>query len=339
MRYYDISLIQPSSGRVLTLSPKGGFALGGTTGSTFSSLTANGANNPAALDVEIDMPIYPWHTPQGGSYIRVWGIPIQALSQSWNLSGYNFSLNGGMSKGLPLANPAQAGLLASGTIFQGFGNWEGTDQTIDLIVNPGGTDNNQNIIWNWKKGTQISAALAQTFAQAFPQYKAVINVGNIVLPGDDVAIYQSLSTFAQHVNDITVRYGTPTYGQHYPGVCITITGNTINAFDATVPTKVTQLNFQDFVGQPTWIEALTINFKTVLRADLQVGSFIKFPPEVISPYVLTTDAAAFPNSPARNRSIFQGLFFLTEVHHFARFRQADAQSWVTAFRASPALGG
>jgi hypothetical protein len=41
-------------------------------------------------------------------------------------------------------------------------------------------------------------------------------------------------------------------------------------------------------------------------------------------------------SPARSKTVFQGAFKITSVHHFANFRQADADSWTTAFVATPA---
>jgi hypothetical protein len=41
---------------------------------------------------------------------------------------------GGMSKGLPLANAVQSGLLMDGTIQQAWGNWQGTEQNINFVA-------------------------------------------------------------------------------------------------------------------------------------------------------------------------------------------------------------
>jgi hypothetical protein len=38
-----------------------------------------------------------------------------------------------VKKGLPLANPAQAGVILEDTIFQGYGNWIGVEQYLDLV--------------------------------------------------------------------------------------------------------------------------------------------------------------------------------------------------------------
>lgn len=340
MRFYNLTLSDPNTGRVWQVQRNGGFGLSSsTTGSTFSSLH-NGINNPGALNVTFDFPVYPFHQPQGKANIEVWGVPLLALGQAANLNGANFSLAAGMTKGLPLAKPAQAGLILTGAVFQAYGLWQGTQQqSLNLIAYPGGTSENQDIMWSWPKGTQLSAAVAQCFAQAFPQYRPKVQIGNIVAPGDDMAHYTSLTRLANHVFNMSAKYGTPTYGEQYSGVAIIIRGNAIYAYDSTVATPqapVTQLAFEDLIGQPTWLQPFTISFKTVLRADLQVGSLVKFPPAAISPYVLLTSDAVVPGGvPARSKSIFQGSFMISEVHHFAAFRQADADSWATAFLAIP----
>ena len=349
MRYYTISISDPNTGRVWTTLQSGSFVLGdSTTGATFSSLANGatnpqvGANNPYAQNVEIDLPIVPMHTPQGKAVVRVWGVGIQQISQAANLNGQNFSLSAGMSPGLPLVSPparlaTQNGLLVTGQVFQAFGNWQGVNMTLDLIVYPGATGSDQNISWNWKAGTQISSALAQTFAQAFPQYKAIVKVGNIALPNDDLAAHQSLSAFAEHVWEISTQYGNAAYGENYPGINISIQGNTIIATDAVggpVGNPVA-LSFSDLIGQPTWIAPTTISFKTVMRADINIGTFVTFPSGIVSPYALTSDAAAYPNVPARNKAVFQGTFFVNEAHCFGNFRQPDADSWVTAYTAIP----
>jgi hypothetical protein len=62
-----------------------------------------------------------------------------------------------------------------------------------------------------------------------------------------------------------------------------------------------------------------------------VGDQIVLPTGVGPPYALTTPNAALPNAPARAKSGFQGKYIVIEVHHFANFRQADADSWTTSF--------
>ena len=130
----------------------------------------NGQTLPGALNIEFDLPVYSFDAFEGQQFIRVWGVGLQMLGQAANLNGQNFQLYAGMQKGLPLANPAQAGLIAQGQVFQAFGNWEGVNQTLDLIINPGlaGPGQTQNIAWNWTANTSLSGALSTTLNQAFP---------------------------------------------------------------------------------------------------------------------------------------------------------------------------
>ncbi len=142
-----------------------------------------------------------------------------------------------------------------------------------------------------------------------------------------------LAAFASYLKQYTATLGASLGLENYTGVEVIAVGNTIRAFDHTAPLKTTQLNFQDLIGQPTWIDVDRVNFKTVLRADLNVGDSVIFPPGVITPYALTNPNAAIPNAPSRSKTVFQGAFNIQIVHHFANYRQADADSWVTTFDA------
>jgi len=341
VRWYSLTISDPNSGFVYKPDPNGrdsGFTVS-PGGATFTStVTINGqtVNNPGALNIEFDLAVYPWHTAQGGSVIRVWGVGLKMIGQASNLNGKNFALSAGMMKGLPLANPAQAGLIVQGQIYQAFGNWQGTQQSLDLIGNPGGLDPANGISFTWLPGVPLATALASTFAQAFPGYSQSIKISSSLLPPNNAAqygTYASLEQFASYIQQITQPIGAQFAGPNYPGVQITVVGNTITALDTTVATKTVQLAFQDLIGQPTWIGPATVNFKTVLRADIQIGTQVIFPQGVIAPYALTSSKAAVPNAPSRSKTVFQGSFTVNEVHHFANFRQADADSWNTTFNA------
>jgi hypothetical protein len=321
--------------------------------------------DPGALQIEFDLPKVANHRPQGNTYIRVSGVGLQMISQAANLNPVdgvattNFKLYGGMGKGLPLANPAQAGLLVQGQVFQAYGNWTGTEQTLELICNPGivpgsASPNNtlyaqgMGIMLDWKPGQSLAAALAISLTQAYPQYEQKINIANLFITNGvpQQACYGSLTSFSSWLHEFTKTLGAQVTGNpQYPGVSIWITGNTINVGDNTKPatpnvvnnaksTQPKQLAFQDLIGQPVWIGPTTISFSTVLRADLDVNDQVKFPDGVIAPYVLTSPNAAKPNVPARSKSAFQGLFKLLEVHHYANFRQPDSAAWNTTYTAA-----
>jgi hypothetical protein len=291
--------------------------------------------DPGALNVEFEATVTPEDTPQGGTLVRVHGVGLAMIGQTANLNGQNFQLFAGMGKGLPLANPAQAGLVMQGVVYQCYGNWEGTDQSLDLIVNPGGRRPENGISFNWQPGTTLAQALATTLQQAFPQYTQKINITPLHPPwgAPQYGGYENLTSFATFIRELTRPLGAAqTDNDAYPGVRIALRANAIYVYDA--PVRTIQLNFQDLIGQPTWLSAVSIGFKTVLRADIQPGDLVKFPAGIFAPYALTSPTAAVPNAPARSKSAFQGDFFINELHYFANFRQPQAESWNSSYVAT-----
>lgn len=304
----------------------------GATQQTFTS-QVNGANDPGALDVELDIFAFNYATAAGGgmdvrSFARIYGVPLSLVAQATNLNGQPVSIFGGMAKGLPLATAAasQAGLLVNGTIYPALGNWIGNETTLDLILAPPTGSNFQpvNIATNWKKGTQLSAALKTALSTAFPKSTLNINISpNLVLNYDQPFVYGTLQQLSQFARTISQKIlGAKTY----LGVQITQAGGTINVYDGSVaPATTKQINFQDLIGQPTWL-GLSVNFKTVLRADISVGDTIALPPALA---IATPQAALLP----QNTVSFSGKYMVTQVRHVGRFRQADANSWCTIFDA------
>jgi hypothetical protein len=172
-----------------------------------------------------------------------------------------------MGKGLPLANPAQAGVLMQGTIFQPFGNWEGTDQTLDLICNPGGTRPDNGVVFDWQPDTDLETALRTTLAQGFPQYQVNMNIaiGGLTPPRGHAqqGCYQNINSFSSYLNEITRPLGPQIGLKNYPGVHRR--GKQSRSISRTS------------LDRPTWISAASISFKTVLRADILPGDQVKFP--------------------------------------------------------------
>jgi hypothetical protein len=337
MRYYSITIQDPKTGQVVT--PPGFTGLLG--GATYTSYI-NGQTLPGAWNVELDIPVIDAATSQGFGLIRVWGISLQEIGQANNLNGKNIKIYGGMQKGLPLANPAQAGLLVSGTIFQAFGNWVGVDMTLDLVIMPGpaGTASNpggigtlkapKNIVLNWKAGTPLGQALQNALQTAYPGANVSVNINSsIVSPGDQIGYYPTLEQLAQYVRQASKDIVKTA---NYAGVSIVpLPNGGFSAFDGSAAPSGTpkMIAFQDLIGQPTWLEAPNISIKTMMRADLSVGQQITLPP------TLTINTQAAASSLVNQKAAFQGGFTIISLRHVGNFRQSTADAWVTVIEGAP----
>jgi len=303
----------------------------GGQGRTYSSLVG-GVNDPGALNVVLDIPVTAYATPMGSAYVQVWGVSLADISQASDLNGATIQVYGGMSKGLPLANPSQAGLLVQGQVFQAFGNWVGTDMTLDLIIQPsvGGPADPKNIVLNWKSGTKMSEALASTLSAAFPGFTQTISVSDkLVRKNNEVGYYQSLAQFSQYVKQVSRDI---VGGSTYLGVDIVVSQNAILVSDGTQQgssPKIKAISYQDLIGQPTWIESPSIQLNAVMRADINVGDTITLPKTVV------TNTAAALSSLSNQSLAFQGTFQVSRLRHVGNLRQPDAASWITTMNAFP----
>lgn len=310
MRYYDIHFYRADTGDEI--------------GKGISTMP-NGVYDPGALNIELDIPVVEMAIPAGGGFVRIWGVSIESIAQGANLNGQRIVVFGGMSKGLPLANPKQQGMLLQGIILNAFGNWQGTTQTLDMIVQfDGGTITDpKNIVLTWAANTKLADAIRATLSVAFPAYTANISISdNLVLAHDEPGYYQTIGQFAQYVRQVSQSI----IGGDYPGVSITVRDREFIVFDGTTPTTPRQIAFTDLIGQPTWISLFQVNFKTAMRGDLTVGDYIKMPP---GQQMLTPRSY----SQFRQGSVFQGTFQIDKVRHVGNLRQPDANSWVTVFDA------
>lgn len=306
-------------------------------GTVFSSHDAMGQNDRGALQVEMDIPVAAFANPgNAGAFIKVWGVPLSMISQSKNLIRKSIKVFGGFKKGLPLAKPQQSGLLVQGWVYQAFGNWQGTDMSLDLIIQAGPAppadkplDHPKNISLIWKKGQGLGEAVKNALSPAFEGYTVNTNISaNLTALEDTAGFYGSLSSFAQYVNQVSkALINDPSYS----GVDITITGTTINVIDnsSSPPSGTKQIAFNDLIGQPTWIQAPSIAFKTMMRADLKIGD------EVQMPKTLITNSQQAMSSLVNQNAAQQGTFILSSMHHIGNYKQPDGYSWVTEFNAFP----
>lgn len=322
MRYYEIRVF-----------PQIGPAQGVTsTPDRIWTSFLNGKNDPGALQVEFDVLGSFLGIPGGdvgASTITVHGVPLSDLQQAQNFYGSVISLRGGMQAGLPLANPKQAGLLIQGVVYQSFGNWIGDDMNINFVVVPSGTtlDTPGNFSFLWTKGQALSAAIQNTLQVVYPSstYKIRMNIGKNYATSQTLADKKStLTEFAQFVYSLTNG-----------AVNIVSYGNTISVTDGSAQFNPVKIAFADLIGQPKWVSFNVMQFMTIMRADIQVGTMIAMPQGLPNaPGTVTTVAAAAP-SQAKYKTAFQGNFTVQSARHVGNFRDPDGASWASIFEAYP----
>ncbi|HDL6731503.1 TPA: hypothetical protein RXV48_001654 [Yersinia enterocolitica] len=310
----------------------------------YSSLK-NGVFNPGAHMVEFDIQRFGESTPKGESHITIWGVSPQEMQQAQqNMFGMTIKMFAGMSKGLPLSNPSQKGLVLEGSILQAFGNWQGTELRLDLIVVSGPVSSTNmkpmaplNLTFPWNTGQQMSTALAQCFQTLGGGYSHNINISSrLILPFSRPMFCGALEQLAK---DLKIFSKTIIKDPDYTGVEIAIVnGKEIRVWDndynnhsdktslksATYrnghPTKI---EFTDLIGQPTWIRFGTVSVPCVMRADIQVGDHILMTKNS-RPMI---QASSYSNY--RNESAFTGEFIVQSVRLVGNNRQPDGSSWVT----------
>lgn len=320
MRYYKIDITNKDTGAPIIPTSLGNLGI--------TSLLPSGQTNPAALNIELDIPVAAFNAPNGNAFIRIWGIGVQQISSAFDITGALIKVYGGMAKGLPLANPKQAGLLVAGRINQAYGNWVGTDQSLDLQITAaaGSVDEPLNFVLNWRAGMPLSDAIAATLKTALPNAIQKIAISpRLVANHDQPGYYQTLNQLNGIIFDLSKSIITDAT---YQGVVIGYDGVTVTVTDGTEKTEPKAIEFQDLLGQATWIGFNRISVKTVMRADLFLQDLVTLPRGAVT----TTAASApqFRNDP-KNQSTFSGTYMIKSLHHYGNSRQPDAASWNTTF--------
>ena len=244
MRYYDLTLTPPGSStpaRRWTSHPNGKF-------------------DPGALNIEVDAPVGPYGLPMGGATVLIHGVSLQDLSQvtNWGIhwkggklvEGMYLRLEAGMKAGLPLANPRQAGVILAGQVIKSYGNWEGTEQDVALIVQPANFSPERpgNLVLNWQKGMTLATALRNCLQIAYPDLPMSVHLSErMTLNYQQVHAAHTLEGLASWVAQFTRQ----TFGDE---VVISIQAGQLIVFDSSYETKPKPIVFEDLIGQPAWID-------------------------------------------------------------------------------------
>jgi hypothetical protein len=317
----------------------------GISGAQWCSVVDN-ENDPGALDIELDIQIAPGSQTLNG-YVKIYGIQQNLVSQSSYFTGCQLAIYGGFTEGLPLANfqVAHQGLLCNALIFPGVSEWTGTELSLTFFLKPnmgnsGGPTKPVNIIHNMPKGTPLGQAIQQALSTAFPGVGINLNINpNITLNYDDKGYYQSLEQYLDYAKVLSHSVlGTP-YTTGYQGVMADSSKGNFNIFDASQPSALIMIQFQDLIGQPCWIGPNKIQFKVALRSDISPNSQIILPNNILTSATQSGGLTFMPGLVFNtfqhgNILTFQGQFTVVSVRHMGRFRSPAAdQNWITVIEA------
>ncbi|WP_336240436.1 hypothetical protein [Citrobacter werkmanii] len=293
-------------------------------------------NPQGAMHITFDAYCTTQDVSNSGTMLAIFGLPLSILSQSVNLWGAKVRLYGGFSGGLPLENAEQYGLLIAGNVFNPYGNWQGTHQSLNLILSPGELLNDSggpfSITMNGKQGEKLSDVLFRSLSAAFPNRKVRIDISqNLVLPepwadtytriGPLAAMLKSNSHFIQRDRD-------------YAGVRLVLQQDEVRIYDGTVPGVDTEIKAEELIGQPTWLSTNTISFKTPMRADITLSDTVTLPINLFSgPESVLSVSSPQAFGAVRNTVNFTGKFLINSVRHVGAYRDASADAWVTIYEA------
>jgi len=313
MRYYDIQITNKDGSKY----------------AQYTSLYPSGLTNANALNVEFDITQAPMHQPAGNSMVKVWGLDFKSFSNAMDFNGKNIKVFGGMQKGLPLANPKQAGLLIQGTILQAFGNWVETDITVTFIISTGtgSPDAPLKLVFNWPKNSSLKTAISNMLNTAFPGIRQDFQINaNLVLSNNQIGVYETLPAFSRMMNALSKAIITD---PKYIGVTISFDGNVLTIADQPNPRNpIIKIVLADLMQQPMWIAPNQIQCRFVMRGDLNISDQITLPATPI-----TTTAAA--STQFQDPSTFSGTYMIQFLRHVGNFRQWDGASWNTTANMTP----
>ncbi|MFZ4220796.1 hypothetical protein [Enterobacter ludwigii] len=299
------------------------------------------SKNPAgALHVVFDLPVFSEDVNIGGGSVVIYGLPLSMLNQSVNLWLANITIEAGFMRGLPLATAQpRPGVIIKGQIWSPYGNWEGVNQTLNLVVNPSSSldENGKEIAINFsgRKGEKLADVLERCLKEAFPQKTIDIDIHqNLVLSEDMPAVpYNKLSNLAQTIRNNTQRMlNKPGYN----GVYIVTQNGGIRVFDNDASGTLLELKAQDLIGQPTWTGFNLVSVKTPLRSDIQVGDRIKLPLTITSgPGALLARSSQQSHTAQRSQVNFSGYYQVMSMRHIGEYHTPTGIAWVTTFEVSP----
>lgn len=299
---------------------------------SFSSHNDFGIFKPGALGIEFDLPVFAADVPAGDGLVKIYGLPLEILNQASVLNLKNIRIEAGMMPGFPLASeqakamPARRGVIFEGSIKQAFGTWQGTEQSLDLIVTVQLTSKpkeapkeTRTLLFNCKAGQSFQDAISQAVSAA--GIAANIKIDSRLVASEPIIFHNdNMQAFAltlkrqsrQIVKDAS-----------YPGLFTIRRVGGYDFVDNSAQSAAIPVKFNDLIGQPVWHDLIQAQMKLVMRADIIVGSTIQMPEE----YIAINKSRILGS--AKEQITFVGTAFVNQVRHVGNSRQPDANSWVT----------
>lgn len=327
MRYYRLDIINPKTGKPpvdCNGKPIGPFDTSKTPG--------------CGLHVEFDVEVAGLDVVNSGTMLTIYGLPIDMLKQSVSLQGGLVRMKAGFVEGLPLANPQQQGEVIYGEIYLAYANWIGTNQTLNLVINPTvrKTDDGKpfSIEGDGLKGEKVGDVISRALQKAFPNKLIDCTVSDsLVLPEPWTGKYTEIGSLAMVVKNASIAMMR---NERYSGIAISILSDRIRIYDNASAKwgEPKTIHAHELVGQPTWIAPFTVSFKCPMRGDIRCGDVVKLPEGLYSgaASIVMANTTA-PSVIAKNSTTFTGKFLVKSVRHIGSYLTADGDAWVTVFEA------
>lgn len=327
MRYYRLEIINPKTGKPPVDSngkPIGPFDTSETPG--------------CGLHVEFDFEVTGLDVVCSGTMLTIYGLPIDMLKQSVSLQGGLVRMKAGFVQGLPLANKDQQGEVIYGEIYLAYANWIGTNQTLNLVINPSirKTDDGKpfSIEGQGEAGERVGDVLVRALQKAYPNKLIDCTVSdNLVLPEPWTGKYTEIGSLAMVVKNASIAMMR---NERYSGIAISILSDRIRIYDnASAKWGETKtIHAHELVGQPTWIAPFTVSFKCPMRGDIRCGDVVNLPEGLYSGAASIVMANTMaPGVISKNSTTFTGKFLVKSVRHIGSYLTADGDAWVTVFEA------
>ena len=307
MRYYNILISNPDGSKFLEFEGKNG----------------------TGLNIELNAVINDL-SQTGTATLKVFNLPLKYFLRQSDFRGKTILIKGGMSKGLPLANPAQQGILIFGEIQYCIGERiKGINFLTFSIIYTAATPQKNGFILDFKKGTKLSDALRNTMQNAgvlASNFSINLDDNKWIATHDYLSCYKTDKQLAKAINDMTS--GRIKLALNAPPKKYLITDG------SSVKQTPKVISIFDFVGQPTWNggtspdgKVVTGNFDlpVVLRGDIFWFDEI----EIQDPQVSKVGVNAAIGLPDFARVGFTGKAQVVQLTFIANYAAAGGENWVT----------